>query len=89
MVMGGQPSLPCSSIFAPKALRAWSKGLGAESCECGSGNVECGKKKKSEFGSLELKHSVERTEVRRQRTEVGRWEGGNERQQAWSMGHKY
>ncbi len=36
-------------------------------------NAECGKKAKSEFGSRELKHSVERTDVRRKRAEVGRW----------------
>ncbi len=36
-------------------------------------NAECGKKTKSEFGSQEFKHSVERTDVRRKRAEVGSW----------------
>jgi hypothetical protein len=35
--------------------------------EFGSGNAEGGKKTKSEFGSQELKHSVERTDVRGKR----------------------
>ncbi len=36
-------------------------------------DAECGKKTKSEFGSQEFKHSVERNDVRRKRAEVGRW----------------
>ncbi len=58
--------------------------------ELGIRNAECGKKKKSEFGSQEIKHSVERTEVRRRKTEVrGRrsedMEGGIRNVGGWYM----
>ena len=40
---------------------------GTEGFECRSGNAECGKKTKSEFGSQKLQHSMERTYVRGKR----------------------
>jgi hypothetical protein len=45
------------------------RGQMTEGFEFGIGNAECGKKMKSEFGSQELKHRVELTDVRGKRTE--------------------
>ena len=47
----------------------WNAEFGRGKGEFGSGNAECGKKMKSEFGSQELKHRVELIDVRGKRTE--------------------